>query len=199
MDFMDLVNQRYATKKFTGEGIPEDKINQLKEMIKMSASSFGLQPYKIIEIKEQETKDKLMEASWNQPQINTCSHLLVFCSYPDIDKRIDQYEQMMKDAGVPEEHVNGYIGIMRGFMKDIPQEQRAIWAAKQAYIAVGNAINGAKAIGYDSCPMEGFDAAKYKEILGIDEELTPLVVVPVGIAADEPKPKLRYNDLFINK
>jgi len=71
----------------------------LLELIQYSASSFGLQPYKIKIVNDQALKEKLGVASWNQPQIATSSHLLVFCADTDVKGRIDKYEKMLLDAG----------------------------------------------------------------------------------------------------
>jgi nitroreductase / dihydropteridine reductase len=157
MEFKDLVRKRYATKKFSGEMLPQEKVDELLEIIRLAPSSFGLQPWKIKVISDAETKEKLLPVSFNQPQITTCSHLLVFCANGDVDGQISRYEQLMKDAGVPEEKVNMGIGMMKNFDQMLNPEQKVSWAQRQAYIALGNAVNGAKSLGFDSCPMEGFD------------------------------------------
>jgi len=199
MEFNEIVKKRYATKKFNGKKIPEDKLNELLEIIRYAASSFGLQPYAIKVIADKETKEKLLDASWKQPQITTCSHLLVFCADTNIKSHIDLYEQMMKDAGIPEENIKSYIGIMQGFEEGLSKEKKLTWAQRQTYIAVGNAINGAKSLGFDSCPMEGFLPEEYSKLLNLPENLVPTALVTIGYAADEPKPKIRFpkEKLFI--
>lgn len=197
MDFTQIVTSRYATKKFTGEKLSEEKIDQLKNLIKLSASSFGLQPYKIKVVSDKEVLEKLAPAAYGQPQITTCSHLFVFCSNPDAMGQIDAYEQMMLDAGTPKEKVDPYIGMMRDMMGSYDDAAKEAWAAKQTYIALGNAINGAKELGFDSCPMEGFDSAKVAEILELPKTITPQAIVTVGIADDTPRPKIRFDNLFI--
>lgn len=194
MDFKEIVSTRYATKKFSGEMLPQEKIDELLDLIKLAPSSFGLQQFKIKIISDQETKEKLLPASFNQPQITTASHILVFCTYDDYEDRIAKYEQMMLDAGTPKENVDSYIGMMRGFLANISKDHIPAWSARQAYIALGNALNGAKALGFDSCPMEGFDPKQYKEILNLPEGVEAVVVCPVGVAADTPRPKMRYSD-----
>ena len=198
MDFMQIVKDRYATKKFDGKTIPQEKITELEEMIRLSASSFGLQTYRIKVVTDAETKEKLLPASWNQPQITTCSHLFVFCADTDLESRAKLLYEAMGSAGVPAQNVEGYAKLVDGFIAGLGAEQRLIWAQKQAYIAMGNALNGAKALGFDSCPMEGFDSAAYAKILELPANLVPTLVVPVGYADDTPKPKVRLNksDIF---
>lgn len=191
---MEICKSRYATKKFDGKIIPDDKIKELLEMIKLSASSFGLQPFKVQVISDQETKDKLLPASHDQVQVTTCSHLLVFHTYKNISQRIEKYGQMMKENNAPENAIEMLTGYMNGFAQNLDGASLQTWATKQIYIALGNALNGAKALGLDSCPMEGFDSSKYAQILNTTDDLIPTVLCPVGFADDKPKPKIRFSD-----
>lgn len=191
MDFEEIVKSRYATKKFDGKKIPEEKFQKLCELIRLSASSFNLQPWKIKIVTDQKIKDKLQAASWNQPQVGTASHVLVFCAETDVMKLIAMLEkEMLKHTTA--DKIKDYIGMMKGFAANLNTEQKQVWAQKQIYIALGNALNGAKALGFDSCPMEGFDPKQYSEILKIPSHLVPTVVCPVGYAADTPRPKSRF-------
>lgn len=198
MDFKEIVMKRYATKKFDGKNIPDDKVNELLELIRYSASSFGLQPYKIKIVKDKETKEKLAPASWNQPQITTCSHLLIFCADINIKNRISEYLELMKSSGIKSESIDLFREMTESFEIQMSENKKLSWAQRQIYIALGNAINGAKALGFDSCPMEGFNPEEYSKILNLPSTLIPTVICPIGYAADTPRPKLRFNkkDLF---
>lgn len=199
MDFKEIVHKRYATKSFDGKTLPHDKVDALFELIRLSASSYGLQPYRIVVVKDHATKEKLAPASWNQPQITTCSHLLVFCADDKIVERIDEYGKLMHGAGMSEEQISGYLGMMKGDLGSRTKEQVIDWAKRQCYLALGNAINGAKALGFDSCPMEGFSPADYHKILKLPANLHPVCIATFGHANDAPRPKIRYarKDLFI--
>ena len=192
MEFKDIVSKRYAAKKFDGKKLDEKKVGELFELIRFSASSFGLQPWKIKVVADQATKDALAPASWNQPQIQSCSHLLVFCANTDIKGLIDNYENYMKKSGAPADAIKGYIDMMRGWEKGLDDAKRLSWAQRQTYLALGNAINGAKALGFDSCPMEGFSPDDYAKILKTPKNIVPTALCPIGFAADTPKPKLRF-------
>ncbi len=192
LTFDEVVHQRYAAKKFTGERLPQEKVDALLEIIRMSASSFGLQPWKIKIVTDKETKDKLQAASWNQPQVGTASHVLVLCADSNVDALIDKFEAAMIKGGATKEKIAGYIKMMKDFAAGMNEEQRKTWAQKQVYIALGNALNGAKYLGFDACPMEGFSPKDYSEILKLPKNLTPTLVCPIGIAADMPMPKTRF-------
>jgi len=193
MEFSEIVKKRYATKTFDGKTIPKDKLDELLELIRLSASSFNLQPWKIKVIQDKTTKEKLAPASWNQPQITSCSHLLVFCADTDVKNHIDKLEAIMDTSA------SAYVEMMRNFESTMPDDKKIAWAQRQVYLAVGNAINGAKSLGFDSCPMEGFNAEAYAKILDLPKNLIPTAIVPIGYATDTPRPKIRFDkkDVFI--
>ncbi|HIH05290.1 TPA: NAD(P)H-dependent oxidoreductase [Candidatus Woesearchaeota archaeon] len=192
MEFRDIVMKRYATKKFDGRKIDQKKVDELFEIIRHAASSFGLQPWKIRVVADQATKEELAPASWNQAQITTCSHLLVFCANTDIDGLIAKYEKYMKKSGAPDDAVKAYIGMMRGWAQALDDPKRLSWSQRQTYLALGNAINGAKSLGFDSCPMEGFSPEEYGKILKLPKNIVPSALCPIGYAADKQQPKLRF-------
>src|SRR3989344_2116461 len=195
MEFEQIVHERYAVKLFDGSKIPESKVNKLLEMIRYAPSSFNIQPWVVKVVTDSKIKERLTPASMNQKQIESCSHLLVFCANKDIAGNIDKLEKLMKKAGASTE----YIGIMRGFDKSLSEEQKLAWAQRQTYLALGNALNGAKSLGFDSCPMEGFDPKEYSKILKLPEYIVPTALCTIGYAIDKPKQKLRFSkeEIFI--
>lgn len=192
MDFSDIVMQRYATKKFDGKKVPEETINKLIDLVRYAPSALNLQPWKIKVITDQKIKEQLRPVSFDQPQISTCSHLLVFCADTGFDDLILRLEALMKKNGIPADMIAQVIGMAKGFVSMMTPEQQAAWAQAQTYLALGNALNGAKALGFDSCPMGGFDAKEYSRILKIPAHLVPVMLCPVGYAADKPSPKIRF-------
>jgi nitroreductase / dihydropteridine reductase len=198
MEFKEITEKRYSAKKFDGKKISQEKIDELFEMIRLSPSSANIQPWKVKVIEDQEIKDKLLESSYNQEQVTTCSHLLVFCATKDAVGFFDKLLADMKEAGTSEENLKNYEGMIRPFLEGMQERDRLNWAKMQTFIAMTNALNGATALGFDSCPMEGFLPDKYSEILEIEDSLVPIVVVPIGYAADTPREKLRFKkeDVF---
>ncbi|MCK9591045.1 MAG: NAD(P)H-dependent oxidoreductase [Methanoregula sp.] len=192
MQFKDSVMQRYATKKFDGKKISEDKISELLELVRFAPSALNLQPWKIRIVTDQNIKAQLLAASNNQQQVTTCSHLLVFCADSDYDGLIRRLDTLMQKNGVPVDMKNMVIGMAREFTGKMLMEQKRAWSQAQTYLALGNALNGAKALGFDSCPMGGFDPAEYSRILNIPANLVPVMLCPVGYAADKPLPKIRF-------
>jgi len=198
MDIKKIMEERYAVKAFDEtKKVSEEQLTKIKEMIKQAPSSFGLQPFKIKIISDKDTKKKLLPATWNQAQVISCSHLLIFCSDTKVSERINKYQTMLEETGFPKEKAEIYTNMMRDFAKNTPKEKLEVWSGQQAFIALDHAMLGAQSLGIYSCPMGGFNASEYKKILELPENLNPLVLLPIGYPADKPKPKVRYNDLFI--
>lgn len=190
--FKEIVMQRYATKRFDGRTVHEETIRELLELVRFAPSAINLQPWRIRVVTDPAEKERLQPAAYDQPQVTTCSHLLVFCADPDYDGLIRKLEGLLRKNGVPDEMRETVIGMSRQFTAPMTPEQRLSWSAAQTYLALGNALNGAKALGLDSCPMGGFDPAAVSTILGIPAPLVPVMLCPVGYAADERGPKLRH-------
>lgn len=201
MEFGKIVRERYAAKLFDGKKIPEEKFSELMEIVRFAPSSFNIQPWKIIVITDKKTKEKLAPVSWNQPQITSCSHLLVFCANKDIAKNIDSLEKLMIKMGTDKEQAKQYTDLMRNFEKSLDEEKKLSWSQRQTYLALGNALNGAKSLGFDSCPMEGFNSEGYSKILNLPKNIIPTALCTIGYASDEPKTKLRFQkeDVFAEK
>jgi nitroreductase len=193
MEFKDVVRQRYATKKFDGKKIPDEKIAELIEMICLAPSALNLQPWRIKIVADQKTKDECQAAAFGQEQVGTCSHLLVFYADIDADSLISKVEGMMRKSGVPDEMTNMVVDVARNMAGGMSSEAKLAWAQCQVYLALGNAVNGAKALGFDSCPMTGFDPAQYTAILAHHPNLVLTAICPVGYGADIPIPKMRFS------
>ena len=192
MEFKDIVMQRYATKKFDGKKIPEEKIHELIELVRFAPSAINLQPWKIKIVTDQKLKDQLKPAAFGQEQVTTCSHLLVFCADPDYEGLMKRLGVLLQKNKVPEDMQNRVLSMAAQFTATMSADQRFAWSQAQTYLALGNALNGAKSLGFDSCPMGGFNPDEFANILKIPKPLVPVMLCPVGYAADKPMPKMRF-------
>ena len=187
--FIENQNWRYATKKFdTTKKVSETDFAILKEAIRLSSSSYGLQPYKVLIIENQELREKLKPASWNQSQITDASHLIVFANDTNIgNQEIDAFIQNMSETrSVPLESIKGYGDFMKSKINELSVEEKSNWTAKQAYLALGNLINAAAELKIDVTPMEGFDPIFYNEILDLNSQnLNAVLVAAVGYRHEE--------------
>lgn len=187
--FIENQNWRYATKKFNSDKkISNSDLEILKEAIQLSSSSYGLQPYKVLIIENEEIRKQLQPASWGQSQITDASHLFVFASETNVDAEyITRYaDNMAKTRNIPFDSVKGYADFMIGNISTLTPEKQLIWAQKQAYLALGNLLNAAAELKIDVTPMEGFLPEQYNEILGLTEKgLHATLVATIGYRHDE--------------
>lgn len=188
-NYIDRLNWRYATKKFDpSKKLEKEKLDTLKEAIRLSASSYGLQPYKVFVIEDKDLRAKLRPAAWDQSQITDASQLIVFAHDTDFgNDEIDAYiSNVVETRGLNPEDLSGYADFMKSKISTRPAEERSAWTARQAYIALGNMLSAAAHLEIDACPMEGFEVEQFDEILGLKEKnLSTAVIATVGYRSEE--------------
>lgn len=199
MEILDSLKWRSAIKKFDpSKQVSEEDINTLVEAGNLAPTSGGLQPFKLLVIKNDEIRNNLRPASFGQPQVTDASYLFVFCIQNVIDQSlVDAYiKRVMEVRDLDSEAVSGLSQALSGFVSFIGEPNTAPWAAQQAYISLGTVITTAAQMGIDTCPMGGFEPDKYVEILNLNEMgITPVALLAVGYRAeDDPfanAPKVR--------
>lgn len=188
-NFIENQNWRYATKKFdTTKKVTSEDLTTLKEAIRLSSSSFGLQPYKIIIIENAEIREQLKPLAWGQTQVTDASHLIIFASEFAIgDTEIDTYvANIASTRGIPNESLAGYGEFMKSKISPLPADVKKSWAAKQSYLALGNLLNAAAELKIDVTPMEGFESEGFDEVLGLKKlGLTTTLIAPIGYRHEE--------------
>ncbi len=188
-DIIDRLEWRYAVKKFDPLRIlPEADIEVLKKGFNLTATSYGLQPIKLVVVKNKVLQQQLIPFSFNQPQVAQASHVLILCIEQKIDhKYITSYfERVQKVRGTSEEILNPYREeLVRDFSTRDSHDIRE-WATNQAYLALGNLLTICAVRQIDSCPMEGFSPTGYDQLLGLSEKgLNSVLVLPVGYRAGD--------------
>jgi nitroreductase len=195
------ITWRYATKKFDpARLIPTDAWSALEASMVLTPSSFGLQPWKFLVVKNPEIRKQLAAESWNQSQVTEASHFVVLTSRDDLtgeDIR-SWIDQMAAVQGNPPESLASYQEIVEGFAASMTPDSRRAWNTRQVYIALGQLMTAAAFIGIDSCPMEGINPAGYDRILGLTGSgYSTAVGCALGYRSADDKyaasPKIRYS------
>ncbi len=189
MTSLEALKWRYATKKFDADKIiSDDKISILKEAFNLTPTSYGLQPLKLMVVKDKELQLQLKEVSYHQKQVHTASHVLIICVETSLDALfIERNFQLIKEIrNTPDEVLQPYKEFLLADFSKKTANELEIWSTNQAYLALGNLLTVCAYEGIDACPMEGFLPEKYSEILGLDKQnLKPKLVVPIGIRAED--------------
>ena len=189
MNSIDNLKWRYAVKKFDHHKILSDnQINILKQAFNLTASSYGLQPIKLVVVKNKDIQKELVLHSWNQQQISQASHLLVICVDTKLDETdVEKYFERVKEIrNTPDEIINSFKEYLKTTISGKTTEDLLSWGKNQAYLALGNLLTVCANEKIDSCPMEGFIPEKYDEVLGLKEKnLSSVLVLPVGYRAED--------------
>lgn len=170
--FLEDQNWRYATKKFDAtKKISNEDLNTIKEAIRLSSSSYGLQPYKVIIVENPELRAKIQPAAWGQSQIVEASHLIVFANKTKLENTdIDDYvANISAIRDIPVETLAAYSNFMKSKIVTLSDDSKNIWTSKQTYLALGNLLNVAAELKIDVTPMEGFVPEQINEILGLEK------------------------------
>ena len=191
---------RYATKQFDpSRAIPDDVWDALEESLVLTPSSFGLQPWKFIVVRDPATRERLKHESWNQPQATDASRFVVLAARTDLDENdVDAWIHRLAEVqGTAPNTFDPLKGMIRGFAETMSCEARHEWNVRQVYIALGQLMASAAMLGIDACPMEGISAAAYDRILGLENSgYATAVACALGYRAADDKyaaaPKARF-------
>jgi len=184
MDIIDSLKWRYATKKFDNtKYVSDEKLAIIKEAFSLTASSYGLQPVKMLVISDKELQKELVPHSYSQEQVAQASHVLVLCVENTIDEAYIRahFENEKNIRGTADAVLDSF----RSYLIESFSSKKAVeikeWAVKQAYITLGNLLTVCATQQIDSCPMEGFLPEKYDELLNLKNKgLSSVLVLPIG-------------------
>jgi nitroreductase len=197
---LDALHWRYATKVFDAtRKIPAEIWTAIEQALILSPSSYGLQPYRFLVVNDPKVRETLLPFSWGQKQVVDASHYVVFTARTRVtETEVDEYiRRVVSVRGVPADSLATLRGILIGDVVSGPRSKMAHeWAARQAYIALGNLMTSAALLGVDACPMEGFNPPEYDRALGLqDSEFKAVVACALGYRAATDKyaaaPKVR--------
>jgi len=192
---------RYATKVFDADKkIPANVWAALERALVLTPTSYGLQPYHFLVVQDPAKRAALLPHSWGQKQVVDCSHFLVLTARTEMTEAdVTRFiARISAVRGIPAESIAAYRDMMLSDVVNGPRGKTAHeWAARQAYIALGNLMTAAAMVGVDACPMEGLNPAEYDRILGLaGTGYQTVVALALGYRAAGDKyaslPKVRY-------
>lgn len=199
MEFKDILQKRYASRSYTSESIPEEKIDALLELIRWTPSGLNIQPWRFRVVREPAVKQAIMAAAWAQPQVAACSHLLVLCADVDLERHIGKLGEAQARAGIPEAESKQAIEHVKGLIGRLPGDKFAAFAGNQVFLALATALYGAASLGIDACPMTGFDPVQVAKALALPASVKPTALCPLGYGTDRPAVRVRFakDDILI--
>jgi len=199
MNIIEAMNWRYAVRAFAPQRIDEHKIEQLLNATRLSATSYGLQPYRIIVVDDIDVRRELLPFSYGQDKVVDCSHLVVFAAKINIDDdMIDRYINSVADTrNMVLEELSGLADHMKSVFNTMSATQKKAWAHQQVHIALGTLLTAAATLHIDSCPMGGIEPDGYDNVLQLNERgLETSVICALGVRHPDDSnarlPKVRY-------
>ncbi len=195
-DFSKAMQFRHACKLFDEEKkIPDETLHYILEVGRTSPSSFGMEPWKFLVIRNDDLKAKLQPLCWNQPQITTCSDLvIILAAIESVRPQSGIPQKRFERRPLPPEKIESYIKLYGEFLADTfsSDEKTFCWTARQTYIALANMMTAAAYEKVDSCPIEGFEKEKVETLLGIDtRQYQVAVLVAFGYWVNPQSEQLR--------
>lgn len=200
---------RYTTKRFDPSRlVPESDLRELLDVLRLTPSSFGLQPWKFVIVRDPRSRDEIRNCAWGQPQVGEASHLIIFCALTHMDEgHIAKYiSHVAQVRGVERSSLSDYERGMQEFLRSRSSRDLSEWMKRQVYIALGMFLDECARKKIDASPMEGFDASKVDGILGLAVEgVTSVVLCPIGYRAKDDRyaglTKVRFDpgEIFIQR
>lgn len=188
MNTLNTIRARRAVKHYDPEfTIPEDQIAELKDLIRQAPTSFNIQNWRFVFVNDKEQRAKIRAVGWDQAQMTDASHLIVLCA--DVQAWAKEPIRYWEDA--PKEAQDFLVPAIGNFYGGRDWQQRDE-AMRSVGIAAQTIMLAAKAMGYDSCPMIGFDADAVGEIINLPEDHVIGMMIAVGKAVTPAQPKGGY-------
>ena len=193
------LNWRYACKKFdASKKLDQEQVDTLLESLRLTASSYGIQPWKFLLVRNKELREKLVGAAYNQAQVKDASDLIILCRPAEINEKImeDYVNDICRVRDQKPEELEGFKKMIMN-VANKEEAWKVNWAKNQIYIALGTLLTTCAAMRIDSCPMEGFVPSKVDEILELEKMgLKSVLLCPAGYRASDDKyidiKKVRY-------
>ena len=194
--FLKIMDFRHACKIFDEtKKISDEDMHYILEVARKSPSSFGMEAWKFLVITNDELKEKLRPFCWNQPQITTCSHLvIVLAAIENLKVESGVVQSQLMRRNLPQDKLDAFVKLYASHLNDTLSSDEKIyqWSARQTYIASANMMNAASFIGIDSCPIEGFEKENIEKTLKLDTtKYQVAMILPFGYRINEQSKQLR--------
>jgi nitroreductase len=196
-EFLEAMAFRHACKKFdTEKQIPAEEFESILEVARTSPSSFGMEPWRLIVVRDTKLRKALKPSCWNQNQITECSELVIFTTDNDSVRSGTPYvRKMFERRGLPSEAVDTYMGVYKNHLSAMEEDELLLenWTAKQCYIACANMMTYAATLKIDTCPIEGFDKEEVEAILDLPEGRYVALICAFGYRVNSQSPQVRLD------
>jgi len=199
---LEALNWRYATDIFTSDPIPQNLLDTILEAARLAPSSMNFQPWKYIQVESSDIRNQIFDAGYQQESIKAPTLLILTVHNILNSHNVDAIIQITAQArNISPDTLGDYRNMLQGFVDKTHPEQFLDWSRRQAYISLGIFLTTAAQLEVDAAPMEGFDATKVSEILGLTD-YTPVTIIGLGYRSPNdthqnwPKVRFEMNNIW---
>lgn len=186
MDVLEAIEQRRATKAFDpSHAISEDEIKQLMSAARRSPTSFNIQNWRFVVVRDAEQRRRIRAVAWDQPQVTDSSALIVLCG----DLKSWQKDTARYWRNLPQETQDYMVNATQSFYAERGEQMQRDEVMRSTGMAAQTIMLAAKEMGYDSCPMVGFDPVAVGEIIGLPQDHVVSMFVAIGKGTAAPRPR----------
>ncbi len=194
---LDALHFRHACKRFDPQRrIPDDQLREILECARLSPSSFGMEPWRFLVLRDAALRERLRPACWNQAQITDSSDVIAILTRSEsLVADGDYAHASYARRGLPSDKMRASLERYGNYLDSEVRPLMSLyaWASKQCYIALANIMTAAAAVGIDSCPIEGFEKSAVERVLGLpDGDFQVAVLVALGYRAGGQTPRFRH-------
>jgi len=185
MKTLDAIRSRRSVKHYdASHNMSEEEVNELLSLAILSPTAFNIQNWRFVTVTDPELRKQIREASWDQSQVTDTSLFIIMCA--DLKAWEKQPERYWLNA--PQEVQDFMIPAIDAYYRGKDHVQRDE-AMRSCGIAAQTLILAAKSLGYDSCPMDGFDFEKVAELINLPHDHVVTMFVAIGKGTKEPWPR----------
>lgn len=180
MDVLQAIRERRSINFFeSGRDIDDEKLKELLETANLACSSFNLQPWHVIVVKDQDRKKVLRQCAFNQPKVEEASVVMIIIADPEaVEKNIEHVLDSWQELGYmkPEMRAN-HREMAASLYGTVDSLKRKLFAVKNASLFAMNLMVAARGLGLETHPMDGFDEDCIKKEFGIpDDKIIPMII-----------------------
>ncbi len=184
MEFRDIAQQRRSVKSFNpNRAITDDELRDLFSLVKLTPSSFNLQHWRFVVVRDAKMKAALRKASWDQEQVEKASAVIIVTGKLNAHEDADQ---IFSDA--PDKTREQMVNMIHGFYADKPLKQRDE-AIRSGSLAAMSLMYAATDMGIASGPLIGFDPSEVSRLLSLPKSLVPVVMIVLGEQVGDMRPR----------
>lgn len=194
MEYIENIMQnRYSCRNFKDEKIKDGVINEILDLTRLTPSSLALEPWKFVVISKDDDIKKMGEICLNQPQVSSCSHVVVITARTDLQSKDEYLKHIIYSKNKGEDKAIKFLKMVSSKTDLMTENELYNYASLQCYMALANLANIAYSKRVKSCIIGGFDKEKLTKFLNLPNELRPCIVVALGLSDEKSTPKIRQS------